>query len=166
MSCSRFRRFHNFNLQLPAKKVDPLFFLNNSLNIQFRTPKPLTMCFYWPMWHFIFFYLFALLSTLTYLERHGSKGNDFPWIGYTYFWRKCYHISIATTLNWKWGFEAPIENLFFTQHLSTNGIKDKNSFGKAQTGSFTVWFEASSFWNIYVQNKLGKTRVLIFHKWL
>ncbi len=56
-----------------CKKLDPLFFLNNSLNIHHRTPKPLAMGFYWPVWHFNFFDLFALFSTLTYLERHGSQ---------------------------------------------------------------------------------------------
>ncbi len=51
------------------KKLDPLFFLNNLLNIQRRTPKPPAMCFYWAVRHFNFLDLFALLSTLTYLER-------------------------------------------------------------------------------------------------
>ncbi len=55
-----------------CEKLDPLFFLNNSLNIQRRTPKPAAMCFYWAVWHFNFFDLFALMSTLTYLERCGS----------------------------------------------------------------------------------------------
>ena len=39
-------------LQLLVKKSDPLFFLNNSLNIQCWTLKPSAMCFYWPVWHF------------------------------------------------------------------------------------------------------------------
>ncbi len=55
-----------------CKKLDPLFFLNNSLNIQHRTLKSPAMCFYWAVRHFNFFDLFALLSTLTYLERYRS----------------------------------------------------------------------------------------------
>ena len=61
-----------------CKKLDPLFFLKNSLIIQRRTPKPLAMCFYWPVWHLNSFDLFALLSTLTYLDRHGSQGMISP----------------------------------------------------------------------------------------
>ncbi len=31
-----------------CEKLDPLIFLNNSLNFQRRTPKPSATCFYWP----------------------------------------------------------------------------------------------------------------------
>ena len=39
-------------LYLPKIRPPVFFFLNNSLNIQHRTPKPSAMCFYLPVWHF------------------------------------------------------------------------------------------------------------------
>ncbi len=35
---------------------------------------------------------------------------------------------------------------------------------KPTAGSFTVWDEAWSFWNTYLQSNLGKTRVLFFRR--
>ncbi len=43
-------------------------------------------------------------------------------------------------------------------------LEIKKPFGTAQTSDFTVWYEVWSFWNTYLQNNLGKTRVLIFCK--
>ncbi len=37
--------FRSCGLTVGCEKLDPLFFLNNSLNIQHRTPKPPRMCF-------------------------------------------------------------------------------------------------------------------------
>ncbi len=60
--------------------------------------KNWTPCFSWiTHWIFIIEH-WNLLREMWILENH------FPWIRYTYFWRKHYHISVATTLNWKWGF--------------------------------------------------------------
>ena len=41
---------------------------------------------------------------------------------------------------------------------------DISIFEKAHTGTFTVWYEAWFFCNTYLQNNLGKTRVLFFRK--
>ncbi len=149
-------------LQLPAKNWTPCFswitcwiFIVEHWNL--RQCVSIDLCDISIFWPFCTFEYLDLLRETWILENH------FPWIGYTHIWRKCYHISVATTLNWKWGFlRNPIENLFFTQHLSTHWVKKKNPFGKAHTGSFTVWCEAWSFWNTYLKNNLGKTRVLFF----
>ncbi len=59
-------------ITVASKTLEGVFLPNNSINIHHRTLKLSAMCFYWPVWHFNFFDLFDLLSTMTYFYRHES----------------------------------------------------------------------------------------------
>ncbi len=75
------------------------------------------MCFYSPVWSFNFFYLFALLSTLPYLDRHGNLFS----LGSMYiFWKKMLSYFDCVYLYWKRALykKPPLENSF----LSTNWV--------------------------------------------
>ena len=50
------------NTTVACEKLDPLFFLNNSMNNHRRTLKPSAICFYWPVGHVNFFYPFAHIA--------------------------------------------------------------------------------------------------------
>ena len=47
--------------------------INNMTNTHSRSTEAFAMCSYSTVWRFNFFYPFALLSTLTYLDGHGTK---------------------------------------------------------------------------------------------
>ncbi len=131
-------------------KLDNSFFLNNSRNTHRRKTKPFAMCFYSPVWHFNFFELFALLSTLAYLDGHGAKGKissgyhlDISEENWVIFW-----FEITETDN-DFTQETPIGNQLFEYHLSTNVGKNETSIGKGHTGDSSLWCGSRSLLDAY-----------------